>query len=97
MAVPTWLGQPSSVAKVALERMDALLSETCEDGRTPIAHNRVAGVVRVGNEDGAHLGGAPADARLARVIRTKTLGVPPSEKRVARRRRSRTSAPCTRS
>lgn len=54
MAVPTWLGQPSSVAKVALERMDALLSETRDDGKTPIAYNRVAGVVVVGNEDGAH-------------------------------------------
>ena len=54
MAIPTWLGQPSSVAKVALERMDAFLSETYADGRTPIAYNRVAGVVCVGNEDGAH-------------------------------------------
>ena len=53
-AVPTWLGQPSSVSKRALERMDALLSETREDGKTPIAYNRVAGVVVVGNEDGAH-------------------------------------------
>ena len=53
MAVPTWLGQPASVAKVALERMDAFLSETDDDG-TPIAYNRVAGVVVVGNEDGAH-------------------------------------------
>jgi multimeric flavodoxin WrbA len=52
-AVPTWLGQPSSVAKRALERMDAFLSETRDDG-TPIAYNRVAGVVVVGNEDGAH-------------------------------------------
>jgi len=54
MAVPTWLGQPSSVSKRALERMDALLSETGEDGKTPVAYNRVAGVVVVGNEDGAH-------------------------------------------
>jgi len=54
MAIPTWLGQPSSVSKVALERMDAFLSETREDGETPIAYNRVAGVVVVGNEDGAH-------------------------------------------
>jgi multimeric flavodoxin WrbA len=53
-ALPTWLGQPSSVSKRALERMDALLSETREDGSTPIAYNRVAGVVVVGNEDGAH-------------------------------------------
>ena len=52
-AVPTWLGQPSSVAKRALERMDALISETDAADR-PIAYNRVAGVVVVGNEDGAH-------------------------------------------
>jgi multimeric flavodoxin WrbA len=52
-ALPTWLGQPSSVSKRALERMDAFLSETREDGR-PIAQDRVAGVVVVGNEDGAH-------------------------------------------
>ncbi len=36
MASPTWLGQPSSVAKRALERMDAMLSETDDQGR-PIA------------------------------------------------------------
>ena len=54
MAIPTWLGQPSSVSKVALERMDAMLSETRDDGKTPIAYNRVAGVVVLGNEDGAH-------------------------------------------
>lgn len=50
---PTWLGQPSSVIKRGLERMDALLSETSEDG-TPAAFNKVAGFVVVGNEDGAH-------------------------------------------
>jgi multimeric flavodoxin WrbA len=53
IATPTWLGQPSSVAKRVLERMDALLSETKEDGR-PIAYDKVAGVVVTGNEDGAH-------------------------------------------
>jgi len=54
VATPTWLGQISSVAKRALERMDAFLSETREDGETPLAYNRVAGVVVTGNEDGAH-------------------------------------------
>jgi multimeric flavodoxin WrbA len=54
MAIPTWLGQPTSVSKLALERMDAFLSETHDDGKTPLAYNRVAGVVVVGNEDGAH-------------------------------------------
>jgi multimeric flavodoxin WrbA len=54
MATPMWLGQPSSIAKRALERMDAMLSETHADDETPIAYNRVAGVVVTGNEDGAH-------------------------------------------
>jgi multimeric flavodoxin WrbA len=53
VATPTWLGQPSSVAKRVLERMDALISETDDEGR-PVAYNRVAGVVVTGNEDGAH-------------------------------------------
>ena len=53
IATPTWLGQPSSIAKRVLERMDALLSET-DDEERPVAYNRVAGVVVTGNEDGAH-------------------------------------------
>ena len=53
VATPTWLGQPSSVAKRVLERMDALISETDDDGR-PFAYNRVGGIVVTGNEDGAH-------------------------------------------
>jgi multimeric flavodoxin WrbA len=53
IATPTWLGQPSSVAKRVLERMDAMLSESDEGGR-PIAYNKVAGVIVTGNEDGAH-------------------------------------------
>src|SRR3954447_23166850 len=53
MATPTWLGQPSSVAKLVLERMDAMISETKQDG-TYAAYNKVAGVVVTGNEDGAH-------------------------------------------
>ncbi|MGW3292327.1 flavodoxin family protein [Streptomyces xiamenensis] len=53
IASPTWLGQPSSVAQRVLERMDAMLSETDDQGR-PVAYNRVAGVVVTGNEDGAH-------------------------------------------
>jgi multimeric flavodoxin WrbA len=53
IATPTWLGQPSSVAKRVLERMDALISETDPAGR-PFAYNRVGGIVVTGNEDGAH-------------------------------------------
>ncbi len=41
IATPTWLGQPSSVCQRVLERMDAMLSETREDGR-PLAYDRVA-------------------------------------------------------
>jgi len=53
VATPTWLGQASSIAQRVMERMDAMLSETDEDGR-PVAYNRVAGFVVTGNEDGAH-------------------------------------------
>jgi len=53
VATPTWVGHPSSLAQRALERMDAMISETDDDGR-PIAYNKVAGVVVTGNEDGAH-------------------------------------------
>jgi multimeric flavodoxin WrbA len=53
MATPIWLGQPSSVAKRVMERMDAFLGETDEQGRMP-SYGKVAAVVVVGNEDGAH-------------------------------------------
>ncbi len=53
LATPTWLGHPSSVAQRALERMDAMLSETDDQSR-PVAYNKVGGVVVTGNEDGAH-------------------------------------------
>jgi multimeric flavodoxin WrbA len=53
IATPTWLGKPSSVCQRVMERMDAMLGETDDEGR-PIAYNRVAGVVVTGNEDGAH-------------------------------------------
>jgi multimeric flavodoxin WrbA len=50
---PIWLGQPSSLAKRVLERMDAFFSETDDNGRTP-AFGKVVVVGIVGNEDGAH-------------------------------------------
>ena len=53
VATPTWVGLPSSLAQRMIERMDAMLSETDDEGR-PVALNRVAGVVVTGNEDGAH-------------------------------------------
>ncbi len=53
MATPTWVGQPSSLCQRAIERMDAMLSET-DDQERPVAYNKVAGIVVTGNEDGAH-------------------------------------------
>ena len=53
LGTPIWLGQPSSVVKRALERMDAFLEETDDQGRM-VSHGRVAAVAVVGNEDGAH-------------------------------------------
>jgi len=50
---PIWLGQPSSLAKRVVERMDAFFSETDENGRMP-SFGKVAVVAIVGNEDGAH-------------------------------------------
>jgi multimeric flavodoxin WrbA len=50
---PIWLGQPSSLAKRVVERMDAFLSELDEKGRMP-SYSKIALVVIVGNEDGAH-------------------------------------------
>jgi multimeric flavodoxin WrbA len=53
MGTPIWLGQPSSVAKRVMERMDAFLGETDDKGRMP-SYGKVGIVVVVGNEDGAH-------------------------------------------
>ena len=53
LGLPIWLGQPSSVAKRVLERLDAFLGETDKKGRMPAA-GKVALVAVVGNEDGAH-------------------------------------------
>ncbi|MEV1289098.1 NAD(P)H-dependent oxidoreductase [Micromonospora sp. NPDC049679] len=53
IATPIWLGQPSSVCKMVLERLNAELSETDDQGR-PLTYGKVATVAVVGNEDGAH-------------------------------------------
>ena len=52
-ATPTWMGHMSSVAQRVLERLDAHISETDAEGR-PVLAGKVAAVVVVGNEDGAH-------------------------------------------
>lgn len=53
MATPTWMGQASSVCMRILERMDAELSDTDDQGR-PRVFGKVAVCAVVGNEDGAH-------------------------------------------
>lgn len=53
LATPIWLGQPSAVCKMVLERLDAELGETDDQGRL-LTYGKVAGVAVVGNEDGAH-------------------------------------------
>lgn len=50
---PIWMGQISSIAKRVLERMDAFLSDTDDNGRMP-SYGKVAVAAIVGNEDGAH-------------------------------------------
>lgn len=47
------MGHPASVAQQVLERLDADLSETDDQGR-PVMYGKVATVAVVGNEDGAH-------------------------------------------
>jgi multimeric flavodoxin WrbA len=53
LSTPTWVGHPSSVAQRVMERLDAELSETDDQGR-PSMYGKVAVVAVVGNEDGAH-------------------------------------------
>lgn len=53
VGTPIWLGQPASICKRALERMDAFLGETDDLGRM-VSYGKVAAVAVVGNEDGAH-------------------------------------------
>ena len=57
LATPIWMGNPSSVCRKVLERLDALLSETDDEGRL-VAFGRVGAALTVGNEDGAHNVGA---------------------------------------
>ncbi len=53
LATPTWMGHMSSVAQRAMERLDAELSETDDEGRLE-TFGKVAVTVVVGNEDGGH-------------------------------------------
>lgn len=53
IATPIWMGQPSAVTKLVLERLNADMSET-DDNDRPIMYGKVAIAAIVGNEDGAH-------------------------------------------
>ncbi|MGZ9811892.1 flavodoxin family protein [Pseudoroseicyclus sp. H15] len=53
LATPIWMGQPSSICKRVLERLDAFMGEADDKGRMPTL-GKIALVAVVGNEDGAH-------------------------------------------
>ncbi|MFF3493231.1 flavodoxin family protein [Streptomyces sp. NPDC002795] len=53
LATPIWLGHPSSLCQRVLERLNADISETDEQGRQ-LPSGKVAALAVVGNEDGAH-------------------------------------------
>ena len=72
---PIWLGQPSSIAKRVLERMDAFLSEKDDRGRMP-SYGKVAICAIVGNEDGAHHSAAEILSALLEVGFTVPSGGP---------------------
>jgi multimeric flavodoxin WrbA len=64
---PIWLGQPSSVAKRVLERMDAFFDERDENNQRMPSYDKVGLAVVVGNEDGAHHVAAEVNQALAEV------------------------------
>ena len=76
LATPIWMGQPSSLAKRVLERMDAFLGEIDKQGRYP-TFGRVAVAAVVGNEDGAHHVCAELYQALTDVGFTIPAGSPP--------------------
>lgn len=53
LGTPIWMGQPSSVVKRVMERLNAYLDDTDDLGRMK-TYGKVACVAVVGNEDGAH-------------------------------------------
>ncbi|TXS38427.1 flavodoxin family protein [Streptomyces sp. OR43] len=53
LSTPIWLGHPSSMCQRVLERLNADISETDEQGRQ-LTYGKVGLAAVVGNEDGAH-------------------------------------------
>jgi predicted CoA-binding protein len=66
------MGQACSVAKRVMERMDAFLEETDEQGRMP-SYSKVAIAAIVGNEDGAHA----ASAQIFQALNDVGWTIPP--------------------
>ena len=64
---PIWLGQPSSIAKRVIERMDAFFDERDEVNQRMPSYDKVGLTVVVGNEDGAHHVAAEVNQALAEV------------------------------
>jgi multimeric flavodoxin WrbA len=73
VATPIWLGHPASTTQRVLERLDAELSETDDQGR-PLTYGRVAVVAVVGNEDGAH----NSFAQIAQALSDVGFTIPPT-------------------
>jgi multimeric flavodoxin WrbA len=72
IGTPIWLGQPCSVAKRVMERMDAFLDEKDDRGRMP-TYGKVGMIAVVGNEDGAH----HTIAELSQALTEVGFTVPP--------------------
>ncbi len=51
IGTPIWLGEPSSVSRLFVERLYAMSDQTNDTGQ-PIFYGKVAGTVTTGNEDG---------------------------------------------
>jgi multimeric flavodoxin WrbA len=73
LGTPIWMGQPSSVCKRVLERMDAFLGEKDQKGRM-VSYGKVAAVAVVGNEDGAH----HVSAELFQALSDVGFTIPPN-------------------
>lgn len=54
IGTPIWVGQPSSLCKRVIERLNAFLDEKKNEQGNLMSYGRVAGVAVVGKEDGAH-------------------------------------------
>ena len=96
IATPIWLGQPSSVCKMVLERLDAEIGETDDQGRM-LTFGKVAAVAVVGNEDGAHHRSRSASRpSTTRASPWPPTAAPTGWARRCRRPTTRTSTPAPR-